>query len=69
MAGFQLTLHGRIWVTPEDPCVVCLGVSSLFFIHDRMRLHAVANLSLANLHGERTLHAQATTKEEVEAVT
>jgi hypothetical protein len=21
MAGFQLTLHGRIWVTPEGMCV------------------------------------------------
>jgi hypothetical protein len=28
MAGFQLTLHGRIWVTPEDFYVVFTNVSA-----------------------------------------
>ena len=28
MAGFQLTLHGRIWVTPEAHCITAVGAGN-----------------------------------------
>jgi hypothetical protein len=34
MAGFQLTLHGRIWVTPEDFVQSCRQTNNdVFIIH------------------------------------
>jgi hypothetical protein len=47
MAGFQLTLHGRIWVTPEEPIKDTSRIEAAL---NKWILPAIGDLSLGSVN-------------------